>query len=82
MGGKKLNTSLPIDKILEELRKQGASTLLLDKILNLVDVRKRTDAARKLGRHIVVIEVKLDFYVFLKFENYGSYINIYLTDPE
>ncbi|KAK7576137.1 hypothetical protein V9T40_012423 [Parthenolecanium corni] len=56
MGGKKLNTSLPIDKILEELRKQGASTLLLDKILNLVDVRKRTDAARKLGRHIVVIE--------------------------
>lgn len=69
MGGKKLNTNLPIDKILEELRKQGASTSLLDKILNLVDVRKRTDAARKLGRHIVVIEVRLSSHRQLKFDN-------------
>lgn len=79
MGGKKLNTNLPIDKILEELRKQGASTSLLDKILNLVDVRKRTDAARKLGRHIVVIEVRLNFFHQLKLEHDGFSLQ-YLFD--
>lgn len=64
MGGKKLNTNLPIDKILEELRKQGASSSLLDKILNLIDVKKRIDAARKLERHIVVIEVGEKLFLF------------------
>ncbi len=54
-----------MDRLLEELQKYGATTTLLDRILALiVDADKRTEIARKLGRHMIIIEVIFDFHYF------------------
>lgn len=57
VGSKKLNMSLPVDTLLADLQKSGAPESLLDNILNLiVDCDKRVEIARKLGRHMIVID--------------------------
>lgn len=62
--------SLPVDTLLADLQKSGAPESLLDNILNLiVDCDKRVEIARKLGRHMIVIDVS-HFYYF----NFRSFI--------
>lgn len=72
--------SLPVDTLLDDLQKSGAPESLLDNILNLiVDCDKRVEIARKLGRHMIVIDVS-DFYLF----NLRSFIiarNVVLICP-
>lgn len=48
-----------MDRLLDDLQKCGAPETLLDNILILVvDNDKRIEIARKLGRHIVAIDVR------------------------
>ncbi|XP_065212296.1 spermatogenesis-defective protein 39 homolog [Planococcus citri] len=56
VGGKKLSTNLPIDKLLYELQKSGAPDSLLSNVLLVLDVDKRIEVARRLSMHTVVIE--------------------------
>lgn len=57
MGGKKLQTNLPIEEVLKLLQDHQAPSGIIEKFLNYVDSGKRLEVAKNLNCSKAVINV-------------------------